>query len=207
MSTKQKIPILEILLQLLDEILKLQEKIYKRIEEYNKQVKNAKMKSWKTVLKSWNNNFIFKYPNHIKKPFIWRCNRLGKNKNIIYDDEFIETDYLSFIQDYTPFQKHINKAENKYVTSFPNLNGDTILVVPIPRKNKDFAHLKNFIDNASAKQQHELWKEVVRVSNILLKQYDNIWISTHGTGVRYLHIRISKISKYYDNIHRSKFLK
>jgi hypothetical protein len=32
----------------------------------------------------------------------------------------------------------------------------------------------------------------------MLKKYDNIWISSHGLGIDYLHIRICNYPKYYE---------
>jgi hypothetical protein len=57
-----------------------------------------------------------------------------------YKEIFIENDTLNDIkQDYKPFKKYIDESKNKYVTSFYNLSGDTILIIPIPRKNKDYS--------------------------------------------------------------------
>ncbi|MAF35866.1 hypothetical protein CL622_01990, partial [archaeon] len=61
------------------------------------------------------------------------------------------------------------------------------------------AHIKSFIDNASITQQKAFWKQVVKTAKKQLKMYDHIWISTHGLGVPYLHVRISNKPKYYYN--------
>ena len=94
----------------------------------------------------------------------------------------------------------IIKAEKKqtsYATAFPNLSGDTILVVPMPKKGKSYATLKDFADNAPAKQQQELWKLVAKQAKKQVKKFRKVWISTHGLGVPYLHVRISSQPKYY----------
>jgi hypothetical protein len=80
-----------------------------------------------------------------------------------------------------------------------NLSGDTVLVVPMPKKNKNFSNLKEFIDNATLAQQKALWKRVVTVARKLMKNNKYVWISTHGLGVPYLHVRVSTIPKYYGN--------
>ena len=100
---------------------------------------------------------------------------------------------LPTTQDYSPFAKHIKKAKNKYVISFWNLSHDTLLIVPIPKRGKNFATLRDFIKNASITQQKALWKKVAQLA---LKS-KGVWISTHGHGVPYLHIRISATPKYY----------
>jgi hypothetical protein len=46
------------------------------------------------------------------------------------------------------------------VTSFYNISKDTLLIVPIPKQNKIYTTMKDFIDNASKTQQKEFWKKV-----------------------------------------------
>ena len=53
------------------------------------------------------------------------------------------------------------------------------------------------MENAGDKQQKKLWKLVVDEAYNMLENNENIWISTHGLGVNYLHIRISNTPKYY----------
>ena len=152
---------------------------------------------WNKVLDFLECDNYISYPSNIKKPFLWRTSVLDKSKTKPFVQEFIECDNFPKTQNYQSFKKYIEKSKNKYVTSFPNLSGDTMLVVPIPRKNKDYTHLKNFIDQASKVQQMKLWKEVSRVAREMLKKHSQIWISTHGLGVPYLHVRISIKPKYY----------
>ena len=33
----------------------------------------------------------------------------------------------------------------------------------------------------------------------MLKKNENVWVSTHGLGVDYLHVRISNNPKYYES--------
>ena len=55
------------------------------------------------------------------------------------------------------------------------------------------------MNKASEIQKRELWKKVALEANKMLKNNDNIWISTHGLGVNYLHVRICNNPKYYEN--------
>ena len=57
--------------------------------------------------------------------------------------------------------------------------------------------MKDFIDNASELQQKEFWKEVSIQINKLINNKDKFYISTHGLGVYYFHLRIEKNPKYY----------
>ena len=162
---------------------------------------------WHKMLDNWKSGKVLTYPSHIKHPFLWRTSVLDKDEKLTYRQEFVIDKYLPMEQDYSSFQDYLKKSKNKYVTSFINLCGDTILIVPIPKRGKNFAHIKNFIDNASITQQKEVWKQVTIVARKLLKKHKYIWISTHGHGVPYLHIRIGIMPKYYQKSKLAKIPK
>jgi len=152
---------------------------------------------WKTILNKWKSGFVLSYPKSCKNRFIWRTSVLNKGKKLDYKQEFINANSLSGVQNYLPFSEYIKKSKNKYATAFTNLSGDTILIIPMPRKDKNFASIKDFIDNASLKQQQKLWQMVSKCAIHALSKYKQIYISTHGYGVAYLHIRICYRPKYY----------
>lgn len=135
----------------------------------------------------------------IKQSFIWRTSKIASDEHIPVETEFIEEPRLNVKQDYSAFSEQLENSRNKYVIDFMNLSGDTVLVVPMPKKNKNFSNLKEFIDNATLAQQKALWKRVVTVARKLMKNNKYVWISTHGLGVPYLHVRVSTIPKYYGN--------
>ena len=155
---------------------------------------------WKNVLDNWyNGKNLPSYRKKIKNPYLWKTSHIDKDESSLFEEEFIEDIFLDKDQDFNDFKTYINKSKNNNVVSFLNLSGDTILVVPIPKKNKNFSNLKNFIDEASNSQQKQFWKKVVIETRKLLKNNDKVWISTHGFAVPYLHVRISKSPKYYGN--------
>lgn len=163
---------------------------------------------WDKILEKWESGDIPIMPTQIKKPFIWRTSVISSKKNLTYREEFIEKEELNTKrQDLKTFKIHFDKAKNKYATSFPNLSGDTTLVVPVPKKGKQFNSIYHFINNASEIQQKETWKLVVKEIKNMLKNNEYIWVSTHGTGVNYLHIRISNSPKYYENSKLKKIYK
>ena len=145
---------------------------------------------WKEKLKEWATGKPQRYPIHITQPFMWNTNN---TINTLYREEYLECQSLPIHQDYTDFKKFINNSTNKDVVSFQSLSKDTILVVPMPRKNKNFATLKHFIENASNTQQVAFWKHVAQ----LLEDNTGYFTSVHGHGVPYLHVRISRSPKYY----------
>ena len=153
---------------------------------------------WREKIKEWLEGNYQKYPSSINQSFFYETSPITRTMNSKYEDKYIENKYLSKMkEDNSPFKKEIMKSKNKNVTSFFNLSKDAYLIIPIPRKNKIFTTLKDFMDNASKTQQKALWKRVALSIIKMLKNHKKVWISTHGTGVPYLHIRIDVKPKYY----------
>jgi len=145
------------------------------------------------------NGYIMIAKNDIenkKIPFMWRTSMINNKETTKFCQSFIPNRSLPSKQDYSPFNEYISKNLHKDVISFPNLTKDTLLIVPIPKKGKNFATIIDFVRNADEKQQSLLWKRVALEARKLLKKH-NIWISTHGMGVPYLHVRLDITPKYY----------
>lgn len=105
----------------------------------------------------------------------------------------------------------INKKDAGFI--FWNPAHNTKLIIPNYRKGQNFSHLKNFMDNADEEQQSEFWKIVVKAIEeelIKMKPNDLLYVSTHGHGIAYLHVRIEyNKPKYFDpnsNLKYYKFL-
>lgn len=96
--------------------------------------------------------------------FFWECPPIDKDT---IGDQFtfatIDAPSLNGIeQNYLDFEEHFIRDRDKLVCSFPNLGGDATLVVPIPKKGKDFAHLANFNENADSDTKIKLWEKVAK---------------------------------------------
>jgi hypothetical protein len=152
---------------------------------------------WDSILNEWSAGNYYNYPIRLTKRFQWNTSVLKNNGNVVFKEKYKINKELPTKQSHKAFNEHIKKSKNKYVTSFPNLNGDTILVVPIPRPGKNYATLKDFVDNAPKMQQKEFWKKVAIVAETQMKKFGSVWVSAHGLGVPYLHIRVCSIPKYY----------
>lgn len=153
---------------------------------------------WIDKLNEWSKSQTLFYPKNIKKSFFYETSpiKTGEEK---YKVKFIENENLDKMkQDYSTFIDKIKISKNNYVTSFYNLSGDTLLIIPIPKQNKNFTTIKHFIDNASKTQQKYFWKYVSqKIKSLIKDKKKKYWISTHGTGVPYFHLRISTKPKYY----------
>jgi hypothetical protein len=138
---------------------------------------------WSEVLDRWENGGVLTYPKLMNNRFLWKTSKIDKTYNSNFVEKFIEVDNLPSKQNYTSFAEYF-KGNN--VVSFKNISGDTTLIVPIPKKGKNYITLKDFIDNAPISQQKHVWKHVALIAKKMLKNNNQIWISTHGYGVAYL---------------------
>ena len=90
------------------------------------------------------------------------------------------------------FADHLRETS----TSFPNLGGRSMLVSP-PRTGP-YGHLLAFARTAPDPLWHDLWQRVAE--EVLLwwsQERGSLWVSTHGGGVPWLHIRLDPRPKYY----------
>jgi hypothetical protein len=112
------------------------------------------------------------------------------------------------IPDYSNFKDYI---DNKKCVSFKNLDKTCQLVIP-PNKNKNFTNIYLFYKNSTETEKKDLWKKVAIEITKNIKLNKKIWISTHGHGVAWLHIRLCKTPTYYhketiDNYNKIKIFK
>ena len=81
---------------------------------------------------------------------------------------------------------------------FANVGRDATLVVPVNTDSSNtWAHLALFVRNAPMERAAALFQAV---GNAVRFTGDRpLWISTSGTGVNYLHIRLDSTPKYYSH--------
>jgi hypothetical protein len=93
------------------------------------------------------------------------------------------------------FAEHFRAGEE--AVAFANLSGDATLVVPCPVADRAaYGHLAAFARHAPESQRDALWKLVGEemARRIGAKQ---VWLSTAGAGVSWLHVRLDDRPKYY----------
>lgn len=147
--------------------------------------------------------------------YLWECVPVSRSTiNKPFEFVAINSPALKSIreQNYSSFQEHFNRSRDDDVVSFPNLSGDSIMIVPIPRVGyqyncsgrdneiRDYKDFAAFNDNAQTCQWNSFWQEVgVKMNEALNSSSRTKWLSTHGLGVSYLHVRIDSRPKYYQN--------
>lgn len=83
------------------------------------------------------------------------------------------------------------------ITTFLSLGKDALLVVPEPRNDEtNYTHLLSFLRSADFNQIKALWSRTsISVTERLSER--PLYLSTHGTGVAWLHVRLDERPKYY----------
>jgi protease II len=153
--------------------------------------------NWNAVLNNWEKGVPFTYPSEIKHRFQWNTSVLKNNGNCKFSEAFMIDFDLPQEQDMSAYVEVMKKSKNKYSISFESLSKGTFLVIPRNRKNKNFCTIKDFVDNASRKHQQKFWQEVSRQCKIYLKKNKRVYVSAHGHGVPYFHLRIEESPKRY----------
>jgi hypothetical protein len=99
--------------------------------------------------------------------------------------------------DQRPFQAYLTGLRAAGI-AFPALSSpDTILIIPRAVRGTNYTTLKEFLDQAPAAQQRQFWKLVAKQVKRYLRTHAQVYVSTHGLGVHYFHLRLDPIPKYY----------
>jgi ERCC4-related helicase len=157
---------------------------------------------WSIKINEWKNGQILNYPSNIKNNFFYETSFINKNMNNEYKEKFITSKKLNNMkQDLNTFKSYFDKSNNKNVVVFYNLSKTCKLIVPKPRKGKNFSTIKNFIDESSNIQQKAFWKkvslEIKKNIKNMNSEHTKLYVSTHGLGIPYFHLRLECDPKYY----------
>lgn len=144
----------------------------------------------------------FTYPSNIKSRFFYETSICGPEPSLSpFQARFVESPELDLIQtqDYTPFLEQIQDGSdiNQIARSFYNKTGDTLLIIPYPHQTIQYPTIKEFVDNAPKSIQDKFWKFVVDQIKQFLSTHSQVYVSTHGLGVSYFHLRLCTYPKYY----------
>jgi len=95
-----------------------------------------------------------------------------------------------------PFREHLQPG----AVTFDNLSGSAVLVAPGGAVPEGCAHLAVWARTAPASERYALWAAVGAAVEDWWERTDaTLWLSTHGTGVPWLHVRLDRRPKYYSH--------
>lgn len=101
------------------------------------------------------------------------------------------------------FEQHFEQCRDNQddACAFSNLGGDAMLVAPMQREQdtslSTYSHLAAFVRRAPSDQVQHLWRKVAQTYQQEWSNDSSVWLSTEGSGVAWLHVRLDSRPKYY----------
>lgn len=131
--------------------------------------------------------------------FVWESPPIAPSRDRPFEFVLRETPTPRGSPDRDTFQEYFGADDgNEGVVAFPNLGGDSLLVVPTPIDDAvDYSDLATFLREAPPAQHHALWRVVGERAEQWLSTTGPVWISVAGGGVSWLHVRLDPRPKYY----------
>ena len=108
---------------------------------------------------------------------------------------------LDQITDVESFSENFEYTDEG-ISAFNNYDRDTLLVVPDPIITlAAYRDLASFCRHAPSTQVEALWRRVgAELERAVMKRPgERVWLSTHGGGVAYLHVRLSLKPKHFNH--------
>ena len=163
---------------------------------------------------AWNRDFAIWFSSALAaaapfQQYYWECPPLtcSLENDLAFECAFIRRSNAFAAANPRDFREHLNAAEAHVgAVTFRNLGGDSQLVAPCERGSRScYGHLASFVNLAPEEQQWSLWSLVGQTVRQLLKERGKrpTWISTEGSGVPWLHVRLDTRPKYY---HHNEYL-
>lgn len=137
------------------------------------------------------------------KAYFWECPAVNQKTMGTQPFEFVLTRSKALEKvskaNSAPFADHL--SDDKGATHFYNLRKDGVLICPNTCNGSadPYQSLASFTKNAPMDQQHKLWKKVAEQAKKAVEEKGDkpTWLSTHGLGVNWLHVRLDSTPKYY----------
>jgi len=139
-------------------------------------------------LVEWNQDFFWEHPKV--------SNDTCKSN---YEVSVIPTDaFNNREENFDPFKSKFKITDQ--IKVFHNLRKDSLLIVPNKNEVSDqnFVTLRKFLQTAPKSLIKKFWKTVGETMiDQISKNSDYCYLSTHGLGVLWLHVRVDQRPKYY----------
>ena len=136
--------------------------------------------------------------------FLFECPAVSRKTLNSVNFEFVVTESPSLSTaevDTKSFEEHFRSNCYSNVASFSNLGGDAHLVVPCPMSGvslASYSHLGSFMRTAPSEQVSTLLQVIAdNLISKLSSSKNDLWLSTNGNGVSWLHVRLDSYPKYY----------
>ncbi|CBJ33464.1 EsV-1-207 [Ectocarpus siliculosus] len=97
--------------------------------------------------------------------------------------------------DRNPFAMHLRRARGVPVSFRSSSTPSTTLVIP-PDSGKNFSHIGNFYKHSTLGERKALWRKVAIELEKKLARGETVYVSTHGGGVHWVHVRLSLTPRY-----------
>jgi hypothetical protein len=139
------------------------------------------------------------------KAYFWECAPVSREllqSHAAFEFALIDSAFLARKHaDITDFKDYFKGTTGQPVMKvFPNRGGDTMMVVPAQATSdpEDYTHISAFFSgNAPVQQKDAAWRALGHAISEELRKKDVVWVSTDGTGVPWMHLRIASRPKYF----------
>lgn len=134
--------------------------------------------------------------------FFWECKAvtIARLETVPYEHVVVRAPRFA-PADPTAFAEHFSKCgDTSGAAHFASLGGDAMLVAPCERGERShYSDIAAFVRGAAPAQHAQLWQTVGRAFKRTLNARGDAltWVSTEGSGVPWLHIRLDSAPKYY----------
>lgn len=139
--------------------------------------------------------------------FFWETPPLSFDAARVTPFEMVTIDapHLDVAPNPAPFSAALERCAGQHAAvAFPNLGGDATLVAPCaPDPNAAYSSLAHFLRAAPTEQVDALWVSVGRALQTRIREQRGdspTWVSTEGSGVAWLHVRLDSTPKYYHHL-------
>jgi len=170
---------------------------------------NNKWLNWSDifVLANSNDNFVSTLVQILQSnPFAeyyleFKPTSFDDMKSTIFEFVIIKTSGFALEADMKKFgEKKLNTNSN-FIQIFPNPSKNAVLICPCYNHNypiNSYINIGKFMSSANFQQKNIIIKSAFETYYYELNKLTNkkLWLSTHGKGVAWLHIRIDQSPKY-----------
>ena len=196
--------------------VKTKQPLANQLIKSNHYSKNNDKITWRKTLEDWQKGFVVRYRRSMGRHFnnfVWETYPIIKNKDrsfkCIYrfTNKPVKRDRKS-----TQFIFNAMKITGKSAGVITVKRYNSIYVVPIQEKGKDFTTIKSFIDNASLNLQKQFWKQVAIEVRKMFGYNQKIYMSSNAYKTPYMHVvlhnePIHYNTKMYNNLNNNWHMK